>query len=98
MNRRACSKRCNAREKSTGPAICFARCSPGCWEDVPFAGLGCWAVILGVADISEAAWRKRVRLCGDWLHWLLTELVSTAERKEHEESRPRVILVDGTSL
>jgi hypothetical protein len=41
-----------------------------------FRQLGCWAVILGVADISEAAWRKRVRLCGDWLHWLLTKLLA----------------------
>jgi hypothetical protein len=63
-----------------------------------FRQLGAWAVILGVADISEGAWRKRVRLCGDWLHWLLTELVGKAERKEREEGKPRVILVDGTSL
>jgi Transposase DDE domain len=39
-----------------------------------------------------------VRLCGDWLYWLLTELAAPAERKEREEVRPRVILVDGTSL
>ena len=32
-----------------------------------FRQLGCWAVLLGVADISEAAWRKRVRKCGEWL-------------------------------
>lgn len=63
-----------------------------------FRQLGCWAVILGVADISEAAWRKRVRVCGDWLHWRLPELVATAESKEQEQGRPRVILVDGTSL
>ena len=37
-----------------------------------FRQLGCWAVLLGVADISEAAWRKRVRKCGEWLQWLLT--------------------------
>src|SRR5260370_40142189 len=36
-----------------------------------FRQLGCWAVILGVADISEAAWRKRVRQCGEWLHMVL---------------------------
>lgn len=63
-----------------------------------FRQLGAWAVILGVADISEGAWRKRVRLCGDWLHWILTELVSRTERKESEQRHPRVILVDGTSL
>lgn len=63
-----------------------------------FRQLGAWAVILGVADISEGAWRKRVRLCGDWLHWLLTELIGKAEKKERKEGQPRVILVDGTSL
>jgi len=63
-----------------------------------FRQLGAWAVILGVADISEGAWRKRVRLCGDWLHWILTERVSQAQRQEREARQPRVILGDGTSL
>src|SRR5205807_6680647 len=62
-----------------------------------FRQLACWAMILGVADISEAAWRKRVRKCGEWLHWLLTEVMTPA-RREAEPSQPRVILVDGTSL
>jgi len=63
-----------------------------------FRQLGCWAVILGVADISEAAWRKRVRLCGEWLHWLLTEIVAPAEQTATGQSKPRIILVDGTTL
>ena len=66
-----------------------------------FRQLACWAVILGVADISEAAWRKRVRQCGDWLQWLLTEVLAQAVRSAEPAvglSRPRVILVDGTSL
>src|SRR6266702_4298142 len=62
-----------------------------------FRQLGCWAVLLGVADISEAAWRKRVRRCGEWLHWLLTEVMSPA-RREAEPNQPRVLVVDGTSL
>lgn len=62
-----------------------------------FRQLGCWAVLLGVADISEAAWRKRVRKCGEWLHWLLTEVMTPAQR-EAEPSQPRVLVVDGTSL
>src|SRR5690242_19549258 len=53
-----------------------------------FRQLGGWAVLLAIADISEAAWRKRVRLCPDWLHWLLTELVAPTESKEPEEVRP----------
>jgi hypothetical protein len=66
-----------------------------------FRQLACWAVILGVADISEAAWRKRVRQCGDWLQWLLTEVLAQALRSPQPAvgpSRSRVILVDGTNL
>ena len=33
--------------------------------------LGAWAVLIGLADISEAAWRKRLRASNDWLLWLL---------------------------
>jgi hypothetical protein len=29
--------------------------------------LGAWAVLIGLADISEAAWRKRLRACNPWL-------------------------------
>lgn len=62
-----------------------------------FRQLACWAVILGVADISEAAWRKRIRQCGDWLQWLLIEVISTP-RRFPPLTQQRVILVDGTSL
>ncbi len=97
MNRPVRSRRINATERSSEPAICSERCWPGYWEDARARQLGCWAVLLGVADISEAAWRKRVRKCGEWLHWLLTEVMTPA-RREAEPSQPRVILVDGTSL
>lgn len=66
-----------------------------------FRQLGCWAVLLGVADISEAAWRKRVRRCGDWLQWILMEVVTPTRCEAQSDSQPeqpRVILVDGTSL
>jgi hypothetical protein len=62
-----------------------------------FRQLGCWAVLLGVADISEAAWRKRVRTCGEWLQWVLTEMMRPVGRAGRP-NQPRVILVDGTSL
>src|SRR5215472_13669357 len=66
-----------------------------------FRQLGCWAVLLGVADISEAAWRKRVRRCGDWLQWILMEVMSPTRceaQSSAQPEQPRVILVDGTSL
>ena len=36
--------------------------------------LGAWAVLIGLADISEAAWRKRLRACHPGWRWLLSEL------------------------
>ncbi|HEY7493491.1 MAG TPA: hypothetical protein VIH59_20550 [Candidatus Tectomicrobia bacterium] len=41
--------------------------------------LGAWAVLSGLADSSEAAWRKRLRGSNEWLGWLLSELVATPE-------------------
>src|SRR5919106_5097685 len=38
--------------------------------------LGAWAVLVGLADLSEAAWRKRLRTSNDWLLWLLSERVA----------------------
>ena len=38
--------------------------------------LGAWAVLIGLADISEAAWRKRLRASNAWLLWLLGELIA----------------------
>lgn len=63
-----------------------------------FRQLGCGAVILVVADISDAAWRKRVRVCGDRVHWVRSARLIPAGRREREEGHPRVVLVDGTSL
>src|SRR5690242_19733655 len=42
-----------------------------------FAHLGIWSVLMGVADISANAWRKRLRKANAWLDWLLAELLST---------------------
>src|SRR5712691_13557537 len=41
--------------------------------------LGAWAVLVGVADISEAAWRKRLRTSSPWLLWVLSTLVAVPE-------------------
>jgi hypothetical protein len=62
--------------------------------------LGAWAVLVGVADISEAAWRKRLRTSNPWLLWLLSELVATAAPADAPGVRPqrRVLLVDASCL
>ena len=61
--------------------------------------LGVWAVLLGIADLSDTAWRKRLAKCGDWLNWLLQEaLAGTRENRERQKGARRMLLVDGTKL
>lgn len=62
--------------------------------------LGAWAVLIGLADLSEAAWRKRLRRSNDWLLWLLGELVAAPETPALPCPRPggRLVLVDASTL
>jgi hypothetical protein len=62
--------------------------------------LGAWAVLIDLADISEAAWRKRLRASNDWLLWLLGELSTVPEAPILPGPRPpeRLLLVDASCL
>src|SRR5712691_1257064 len=62
--------------------------------------LGAWAVLVGVADISEAAWRQRLRTRSPWLRWLLSAWVATSARPASLGVLPqrRVLLVDASGL
>jgi Transposase DDE domain len=62
--------------------------------------LGAWAVLIGRADLAEAAWRQRLRACNPWVRWRLTALVSTPRTVDPQPSRPRgrVLLVDARTL
>src|SRR4029434_3698136 len=62
--------------------------------------LGAWAVVVAVADVSDAAWRKRLRASSPWLLWLLSELVATSEDPAPLGVRPRgrILLVDASCL
>src|SRR5215471_977090 len=62
--------------------------------------LGAWAVVRGLADISEAAWRKRLRRSNPWLLWLLSALVAAPEATVSACPRPpgRLLLVDASCL
>lgn len=62
--------------------------------------LGAWAVLIGLADISEAAWRKRLRASNAWLLWLLGEMLAAPEAPALPCPRPagRLMLVDASTL
>src|SRR5262252_705053 len=62
--------------------------------------LGAWAVLTGLADISETAWRKRLRVSNDWLLWLLGELLADPEAPALPCPRPVgcLVLVDASTL
>ena len=40
--------------------------------------LGCWSVLIGLADVCEAAWRKRMRQARAWLAWLVSEMLAVS--------------------
>jgi hypothetical protein len=62
--------------------------------------LGAWAVLMGRADISEAAWRKRLRASNDWLLWLLSALLAAPAPSAPAVPCPtgRLLLVDASCL
>jgi hypothetical protein len=66
-----------------------------------FVHLSLWSVLVGVADISANAWRKRLRQAGPWLEWLLQELLASSSAVAPWLARSglrRILLIDGTHL
>lgn len=61
---------------------------------------GAWAVIIGLADISDRAWSKRLQKSGAWLLWLFGELtvIETGAAKFFEQTVGRILLIDASSL
>jgi Transposase DDE domain len=66
-----------------------------------FRQLGSWAVLLGIANISDTAWRKRLKQANAWLLWLLAAILSGPQicsEQRTSSGMGRIILVDGTRL
>ena len=65
-----------------------------------FRQLGSWAVLIGLANLSNVAWRSRLRQARAWLLWLLCELLAvTAVPSTSPASRvARILLLDATRL
>jgi hypothetical protein len=64
-----------------------------------FQHLSIWSVLVGLADVSATAWRKRLRKASDWLDWLLQEVLAMAEPLSPWLVRAglkRILLIDGT--
>lgn len=66
-----------------------------------FRQLGSWAVLLGIANISDTAWRKRLKQANAWLLWLLAAMLSGPQVSSEQTTSSgmgRIILVDATRI
>src|SRR2546423_15094358 len=65
-----------------------------------FQRVGGWAVLIGLAELSDSAWSKRLLKASAWLLWLLGELLAVPAPASwlHDRARSRVLLVDATRL
>jgi len=69
-------------------------------ETNSFRLLGIWAVLQGIADSSDTAWRTHLRNANPWLLWLLGELLAAevACAPDLALRQRRICLVDATRL
>ena len=72
----------------------------GALDQLSTRGLGAWALLAGVADMSETAWRQRLGKSAAWLGWLLGELLAgeVAASPALAQRGRRIRLIDATRL
>ena len=64
-----------------------------------FRQLGAWAVLIGLCNLSEAAWRKALRRAHPWLFWLLSEMMAGPSVSHPTlPKQGRVLLIDASRL
>lgn len=61
---------------------------------------GAWAALVGIANISDTAWRKRLRQATSWLLWLLNALLAVPAEvaKQLPGGSQRILFIDATRL
>jgi Transposase DDE domain len=67
---------------------------------LPWRQLGAWAVLVGLGNLCERAWRKRLARAAAWITWLLGELIGSAQRPSWlpETVTSHIYLVDASWL
>ena len=69
-----------------------------CAQASSFRRLGAWGVLMGVANMSDTAWRKHLVKASAWLLWLLGTLLAVDASPPKRELAGRVLLIDATRL
>jgi hypothetical protein len=64
-----------------------------------FVNVSIWGVIQNLSNVSPTDWRNRLRDSGEWLTWMLQELLAASTQVSPwlvREAWTRILLVDGT--
>jgi hypothetical protein len=63
--------------------------------------VSCWATIIGLAEMSDRAWAKRLNQALPWLQWMLDQLLASPDVASLLPEIPcdvRILLIDASTL